>query len=128
MRHSWYMYLNLPYNIYLFIGLILDKNVMICTPMMNIRKSMPMLVYDFYLLNFFTRNRLLSILIIYFWLRYIFVYQKFLKQTFQTSFWGQNHLLNLCSRVVNSQRFIFVVKKLVWNVRIKAFWYTKTMN
>ena len=40
----------------------------------------------------------------------------------QISILVQNHRLNLCSRAVNSQR-LFVIKMLVWNVRIKAFWY-----
>ena len=45
---------------------------------------------------------------------------------FKTRFWVQNHLLNLCSSAVNSQMLLgyCVVKKLVWNVRIKDFWYT----
>ena len=53
---------------------------------------------------------------------FYFVQQKPLKWTFKTWFWVQNHLLNLCSCVVNSQR-LFVVKKLLLNIRIKAFWY-----
>ena len=61
---------------------------------------------------------------IYFWLRFIFVYQKSLKQTFQTGFWVKNHHWNICFRVVNSQR-LFVYKKLVWNVCMKYFWHTK---
>ena len=56
--------------------------------------------------------------------RIYFVYQKSLKRTFKTSFWVQIHLLNLCSSAVNPKGY-YVVKKLVWNVRIKAFWYTK---
>ena len=40
----------------------------------------------------------------YIWLRSIIVYQKYLKRTFITSFWVQNYILNLCIRVVNSQR------------------------
>ena len=61
---------------------------------------------------------------IYFCRRFIFVYQKSSKQTFKTGFWVQNHLLNLCSSAVNSQRLL-CNKKLVWNVRIKAFLYSK---
>ena len=34
----------------------------------------------------------------------IFVYKKSLKRMFKPDFWVQNHLLNLFSRVVNSQR------------------------
>ena len=40
------------------------------------------------------------------WVWFIFLYQKSLKRTFQTGFWVQNHLLNLCSSVVNSQRLL----------------------
>ena len=38
------------------------------------------------------------------WVRYIFFYQKSLKQTLKTCFCIQNHLLNLCTCIVNSQR------------------------
>ena len=48
---------------------------------------------------------------IYFWLRFIFAYQKSLKRTLKTGFWVQNHLFNLSSSAVNSQRLF---KKLVW--------------
>ena len=43
---------------------------------------------------------------IYFWLRFGFCYQNFLKITFKTGFWVQIllYLLNLFSSVVNSQR------------------------
>ena len=64
------------------------------------------------------------LLLIAYWVRFIFVYQKYLKRTFQTGYWLQNHRLNFWFRDVNSQR-LFCSKKLVWNVRIKAFWYTK---
>ena len=53
----------------------------------------------------------------YFWKPEIF------KTNVQNQFWVQNYLLNLCTNAVNSQRF-YVVKKLVFNIRIKAFWYT----
>ena len=52
-----------------------------------------------------------------------FVFQKSLKRMFKTGFLEQNHLLNLCSSAMNSKGYC-VVKKLLWNVRIKAFWYT----
>ena len=42
---------------------------------------------------------------------------------FKTGFRVQNHLLNLFSSAVNSQR-LFYSEKLVGNVRIKAFWFT----
>ena len=61
----------------------------------------------------------------YFWLKFIYVYQRSLKRTLKPGFWAQNHLLNLCSRVVNSQRLYSVVKEPVLNVCIEAFWYTK---
>ena len=38
--------------------------------------------------------------------RYLFAYQKSLNGTFRTGFWVQNHLLNLCSSAVNSQRLL----------------------
>ena len=50
-----------------------------------------------------------------FLLRFICVYKKSFKGMFQTGFWVQNHLLYMCSWVVNSQR-LFLVKKLMWNV------------
>ena len=43
-----------------------------------------------------------------------------IKQTLKTVLWVQNHLLNLCSRVVNSQK-LFCSHNLVRNVRIKDF-------
>ena len=49
---------------------------------------------------------------------------KYLKRTFKTGFWVQNYQCNLCSSGVNSQRLL-CSQKLVWNVRIKVFWYTK---
>ena len=55
---------------------------------------------------------------IYFWLRFIFVYQTCLNPTFKIGFWVQNHLLNLCSRGVNSKKckmFVF-------------FWYTPSFR
>jgi hypothetical protein len=55
------------------------------------------------------KNQMLSN--IYFWPRFIFAYQKSLKRTLKTGFWVQNHLFNLSSSAVNSQRLF---KKLVW--------------
>ena len=52
---------------------------------------------------------------------FIFVYQKSLKRTFKTGFWVQNHRLNL----LWIHKGYCVVKKLVWNVRIKSIWCTK---
>ena len=66
---------------------------------------------------------------IYFWLRFIFLYQKSFKRTFIIGFWVQNHLLNLCSkRCEFTKVIVYLVKKLVWNVCIKAFWYTKYIS
>ena len=79
------------------------------------------------------------------WVIFIFIYQKYLKQSFQTGFWVQNDLLNLFSGAVNSQRLLcsqragvkcscyiflvykgyFIVQKLILNVGIKAFWRKK---
>ena len=96
------------------------------------------------------------------------LYKKSLKQTFKTGFWVQNHLLNLCSSALNSQRSLcsqkavkgntlfnniqstgrwhysvlgsrrgsyllvgsyhlirLLVKKLVWNVRIKTYGFVE---
>ena len=50
------------------------------------------------------------------WKSQIYFYER-LKPVFE-------HLLNLCSRFVNSQRLFYSKQKLVWDVRIKAFWYT----
>ena len=47
-----------------------------------------------------------------------FVYQKSLKQTFQTGFWLPNELNVWIHKVY------IVIKKLVWNARNKPFWYT----
>ena len=60
------------------------------------------------------------------WVSYILVCQKSIKRTFKSSFWVQNHLLYLCFCVVILwiHKSYCVIKKLVWNVRIKAFWYT----
>ena len=58
---------------------------------------------------------------VYIGLRFMFVYQKSLQCTLQTVFLIQNHL---CVLVLWIQKDYFVVKRLVWNVRIKAFWYT----
>ena len=51
---------------------------------------------------------------IYFWLRFglsiFFVYKKSLKRKLKTGFWVQNHLMNLCSSAVNSQRLLCILK------------------
>ena len=57
------------------------------------------------------------------WVGFIFVCQKSLERTFKTGFRVQNHPLNLYSIAVNHKGYC-VVKKLLWNVRIKAFRYT----
>ena len=58
------------------------------------------------------------------WFGFNFVYHMSLKRTFKNGFWVQNHLWNLCSSASNSRWFL-CSKNLVWNVRIKAFWYRK---
>ena len=61
------------------------------------------------------------------WIRFNFVYQRSVKRImFKPWFWVQNHLVNMYTNVVNSQRFYCSQKVgVVWNVRIiKAFWYT----
>ena len=45
--------------------------------------------------------------------KFIFVYQKSLTHRSKTGFWVQNHLLNLFSRVVNSQRLFYSQKTVV---------------
>ena len=53
---------------------------------------------------------------------YIFVYQKSLYQTFHISFWAENHLLNLCSSAVNSQKLLCSQKAgMKW--LYLSFWY-----
>ena len=59
----------------------------------------------------------------YFWLRFFFIYQKSLRLPFKTSFWVQNHLV-ICVLALWIHNGYFVVKKLEWNVCIKACWYT----
>ena len=60
---------------------------------------------------------------IYFWLRFIFVNHKSLKCTlkpvfqYKINFW-------ICVLVLLIHKGYCVFKKLVWNNRIKAFWYT----
>ena len=58
------------------------------------------------------------------WFGFNFVYHISLKRTFKNGFWVQIHLWNLCSSASNSRRLL-CSKKLVWNVRIKAFWNRK---
>ena len=65
-----------------------------------------------------------STFIIYFWLRFMFVYQKSLKQTFKTGF-EYKITFWICGLVLGIHKGYYVVKKLVWNVPIKAFLYTK---
>ena len=60
----------------------------------------------------------------YIFLNNIFVHQKSLKGTFKTGFWVQNHFW-ICVLLLWIPKGYFVFKKLVWNVRIEAFWYTK---
>jgi hypothetical protein len=43
---------------------------------------------------------------------------------FKTGFWVQNHLW-ICVLVLWIHKGYFIVKKRVWKVRIKDFWYTK---
>ena len=53
-----------------------------------------------------------------------FVYQKSLKQTFKTGFWVLITFW-VCFLVLWVLKGYFVVKKQVFNVGIKAFWYRK---
>ena len=59
----------------------------------------------------------------YFLLRFIFVYQKSLRPVFEykITFWIYNLALWI-------PKGYCVLKKLVWNVRIKPFWYTKVVK
>ena len=56
------------------------------------------------------------------WVWFIFVFQKF-KRTFKPVFEYKITFWN-CGLVLWIPKGSCVVKKLVWNVRIKAFWYT----
>ena len=58
------------------------------------------------------------------WFVFIFVYQKSLKGTFKPVF---EYKINfwICVLSFWIHKGYFVVKKLVWNLRIKAFWYIK---
>ena len=49
------------------------------------------------------------------WVWYIFVFQKFLKRTFKTGFWVQNHLLKLYSSAKNTRRLL-CSQKVFWEV------------
>ena len=55
------------------------------------------------------------------WVEFVCVYQKSLKQKFKTGFWVYVLVLWI-------HKGYCVVKKLVWNVCIKAFWYTKVLK
>ena len=62
-----------------------------------------------------------------FTLIYVFAYQKPLKLTFQTIFEYQiNFRICLLKLWIHNGYFVF--KKLVWNVRIKSFWFTKIIK
>ena len=63
---------------------------------------------------------------IYFWLRFIFVFQKSFKRMFKTVFCTKSK--SICVLVLWIQKGYFAVKKSVWNVHIKAFWYTKIIR
>ena len=63
------------------------------------------------------------------WVRFSFAYQKSIKPTFKTGFWVQNHLLNLCSRVVNLQKLFCSqktgVKCFVLNLSGKQIFFSE---
>ena len=61
----------------------------------------------------------------HFWVGFTFVYQKFLNRTIKTGFWVQNHLLNLCSNAVKSQRLLCSQKSNLNEIFKLSFWYTK---
>ena len=56
-----------------------------------------------------------------------YLYLKSLKYTIETGFWVQNHLW-ICVLELWIHKAYFVIKKLVWNVYIKAFLYTKIVK
>ena len=60
------------------------------------------------------------------WVRLIFVYQKSLKLSFKTGFQCKITFL-IYFLALWTHRGYYIVKKLVWNVRIQAFWYTKNI-
>ena len=60
------------------------------------------------------------------WIGFIFVYKKSIKRTFKTGFWVEINSW-ICVLELLILKGYSVVKKL-WNVRIKAFWYTKSLN
>ena len=61
------------------------------------------------------------------WVGSIFVYQKSLKQTFKPVF-EYKIIFWIFVLVLWIHKGYYVVKKLMWNVRIKAFWYTKIIT
>ena len=63
----------------------------------------------------------------YFHLRFIFnTRNEYQIRTFETGVCVQNHLLNLCSSVINLQR-LFCSQKAGVKCPIKAFWYTRNI-
>ena len=52
-----------------------------------------------------------------------FLYQKSLERTFKTGFWAQIPL-SISVLVLWNHKGFCLVKKLVWNFHIIAFWYT----
>ena len=50
-----------------------------------------------------------------------------LKLMFKTGFWVQI-TFGICVLMLSIHKGYFVVKKMVWNVRIKAFWYAKHIS
>ena len=61
----------------------------------------------------------------FFWLLFIFVCHKSLKWMFKTSY---KITVWICGLMLWIQKSFFVVKMLVWNIRIKDFWYTKVLK
>ena len=61
------------------------------------------------------------------WVRFFFVYEKSLKLTlkpvfeYKITFW-------FCVLVLWIHKGYYVVKNLVWNIRIKKFWYTNDVK
>ena len=64
--------------------------------------------------------------ITYFTLGFIFVYRKFFKLVFKTSFWPQDTLMKLWLCVLNSQR-LFCSQIIGINSCMKVFWYTSNL-
>ena len=114
--HYYYRYIK-TYNLFLPKMALVQSKVFALFSLFPFEYEFWFYFYFFYKPDYlrYVKSEITSSLIrkiyMYFLLRFAFVYQKSLRWTFNTCFWLQNNHLNLCSRVVNSQR-VYCSKKL----------------